>query len=704
MTLRTFLTRLIWLCVLPLVLLAALLASDHVADRRDWQDAEGRRLARTAANAVQQELAARIGALQMLAMAAPVEASGEAPVPHQTLADLYRAAGGFGRRFGGAVLLADAQGRMLFHTARPLGTVLPPLPRPAGRSALQDALATSGPAVGDLFEGPILHRPMVALAAPVPSEGGPALVLLSPTEAAPFGRALADAGLPPGWRARLLDGRGETVAEQGEAAGDAVARRYREPVAGAPWTVVLELPQAQHALPLQRVALLLALAVLAATAMGVLGGSWAGRRLSQAVRSLGEASLVPGGSPARQIAEVAQARMLLADSAHARDRAEAERRDSEQRFRASLQQAALDLQMREAQLRGVLESASDAIITADASQAIVMANAAAARLFGIDPKELVGMPLANLMPERFRAAHGQAVRHFGQGAASTRHMGGMADLRALRADGTEFPIDASISQLQVDGRQLFTVILRDISEQRRVHEELRSSQADLRRLVAAQDSVQEAERTRIARELHDELQQTLAAIRMEVSAAMAGGPAAAGGAQPALARIEQLAGSAITSTRRIVDDLRPLMLEDLGLVPALAALAKRFAGWTGIACRFEAPGSADEAAANAPAAVASCLYRVAQEALNNVAKHAHARSVSLRLEAGEGLLRLVVRDDGTGLRPHERRKPAALGLLGMSERVRAIGGTLLLEGRPGLGTTVEVTVPQAAEPRASGPA
>lgn len=370
--------------------------------------------------------------------------------------------------------------------------------------------------------------------------------------------------------------------------------------------------------------------------------------------------------------------------------------------RQALEDALLALQVREAQLRGIFETANDAIVTADATQTIVMANPAAAAMFGLPLGQLVGSPLSQLVPERHRVAHQQQVSAFGESGIGARHMGTDGELTALRADGTEFPIDAAISRVHVDGKRLFTVIVRDITErrlaerrQRDSQRQLEASHAVLRRLVSAQDRVQEAERRRIARELHDDLQQTLAAIVIEAAAMRSDPLAEAPPGRAALDRLDALASAAIESTRRIVQDLRPQTLEQLGLEPALEALASRFAQQTGICCSFQAtPGwPANGCAASDEAATG--LYRVAQEALNNVHKHAQAQRVWVTLSPTDNPRGLVlrIRDDGRGSSAADRVKPEAFGLVGMRERVLSLGGSLRLSSEPGQGTTLEAEIP-----------
>jgi signal transduction histidine kinase len=161
---------------------------------------------------------------------------------------------------------------------------------------------------------------------------------------------------------------------------------------------------------------------------------------------------------------------------------------------------------------------------------------------------------------------------------------------------------------------------------------------------------------------------------------------------PLVKRIDDLTSTAVTSTRRIVNDLRPLMLEELGLLPALEALGQQFEERTGIAVRVAAQGD-DAAWPRVSEQIEICLYRVAQESLTNVAKHSGATQVELQLTARcDGLLTMRIRDDGRGLQRDGRRSPLAFGLKGMTERVRALGGSLTVESGPGGGTLVTVEI------------
>ncbi|ACB34684.1 histidine kinase [Leptothrix cholodnii SP-6] len=231
----------------------------------------------------------------------------------------------------------------------------------------------------------------------------------------------------------------------------------------------------------------------------------------------------------------------------------------------------------------------------------------------------------------------------------------------------------------------------DDTELKRAQTELMRSQDVLRRLAAGLDSVQENERRRIASELHDDLQQTLAAIGLEVGAIRGQLAAQACDLTARLDTVRELAITAIAATRRIVNDLRPPILEELGLAAALDALVAQVARRTGMRCRFQTDEDTD--AELAPAVVTS-LYRTAQQALSNVTRHAGASAVTVQLQrdGGRGVL-LRIADNGRGMAVDDRRRPFTVGLLSMQERLRALGGELRLESRLGAGTTVEARAP-----------
>lgn len=343
----------------------------------------------------------------------------------------------------------------------------------------------------------------------------------------------------------------------------------------------------------------------------------------------------------------------------------------------------------EARLRGILESAMDAIIITDERQHIVLFNAAAETMFGCPRNEAIGAPLAWFIPERFRDAHARHVQRFSEGDTVSRRMGAQRIVTGLRRNGQEFPIDASISQLSESGVKYYTVILRDVTDRDRAESEIRRAHAELRELGAAAHTTREEEKSRIARELHDELGGSLTMLQMDVAWCKANLPEGTGGLAAKLDRMDSLLKTTAAATRRIAADLRPLILDDLGLPDALEWLVQDFTQRTGVACQL----AMDEQLPVLPAPQSTAVFRIVQESLSNVAKHARASLVKVTIERSETEVTMTVLDNGVGLAGDQPRKPHARGLLGIRERASMLSGEASIVSAPAEGTSVKVRLP-----------
>ena len=375
--------------------------------------------------------------------------------------------------------------------------------------------------------------------------------------------------------------------------------------------------------------------------------------------------------------------------------------DVAQRIRADVTRAGAQAAERavSARLKAALDSMSDALLIADTEGRFLQFNEAFVSFHRFrDPQEC--KPSLAEYPDILdvHRADGTPVP-LAQWAVPRALRGETAsnvEYRLRRKDSGETWVGSySFAPIRgSDGGIVGAVVsARDITQLEKTQEDLATSYAALEHLIANQQRVQEDERKRIARELHDDLQQSLAAIRMDALAVGDRVAKGRGDIEPLLARIDRLSGVAIASARRIVSDLRPEMLEELGLRPALEALCAEHAQRWGGECRLDVSGI--ESAAHLDNPVLSIgLFRIAQEALNNVAKHAKATLVTVQLDATQnGLVILRIADNGIGLRLHQKRDPQSFGLLGMRERVRAMGGQLRIEAPGERGTTIEVRLP-----------
>lgn len=353
----------------------------------------------------------------------------------------------------------------------------------------------------------------------------------------------------------------------------------------------------------------------------------------------------------------------------------------------------------QAQLAGIIRSAIDAIITIDEQQRIVVFNAAAERLFRVSASEVIGQPVQQFIPERFRATHQAGLQDFAKMNLEMWWVGMLGGAAGLRRGGEEFPFEAAVSQVEVGGRKLFTVILHDTTAQKEAEAQLRDSGEQLRALAARLQSVREEERARIAREIQERLGQALAVLRMDLAWVASRLPASPAPLEERVQGMLALTNSTIHSVRRIATELRPGVLDDLGLVAALEWQAQEFQTRTDIACEF---GSSQADFALAPA-VGTALFRICQEALTNVARHAHATRVSIRLQEEAGSLVLIVVDNGRGITDEEIAHRTSLGLLGMQERALLLGGKLTIAAQSGEGTTITVRVPLKSPSRQGDP-
>lgn len=235
------------------------------------------------------------------------------------------------------------------------------------------------------------------------------------------------------------------------------------------------------------------------------------------------------------------------------------------------------------------------------------------------------------------------------------------------------------------GLTIFHILRLEGEVQRRLQESVQA-QAGLQELSAKLVRAQEEERRKLSRELHDEIGQSFSAVLMEAENLLDLEPAS--DVRPHLNAIRSIAEKGINEIRNMALLLRPSMLDDFGLVPALDWQARETAKRTGMHVEV-----ASEVADELPEEHKTCIYRVVQEALNNCARHAQASTVQVAVRSETGQILLSVQDDGSGF---DTQRIRGMGLLGMEERVRHLGGTFEIDSRPGRGTLLQVRLPMAA--------
>jgi PAS domain S-box-containing protein len=342
-------------------------------------------------------------------------------------------------------------------------------------------------------------------------------------------------------------------------------------------------------------------------------------------------------------------------------------------------------------LRAMVNSAMDAIVTVDSNQRIVTFNPAAERMFGYSLEQLAGSPLDRLLPDRFRKVHEGNVAAFRQSGVATRMKNTRMEIVGLRSDGTEIPLESTITQVTIGGETQFTAILRDISERRRAENEVRESNQQLRELASSLQAVREEERTAIARELHDELGQQLLRLRMDLDWLAGRLKTVSPALQEKAAEMKHFIEGTVGAVRRVTTRLRPPLLDDLGLAEAARWQLDEFAQRTGI----EVVSSIAIDDLELDERVAINVFRILQESLTNVARHAGATQVNVLLTKADDSLVLELRDNGGGT--ELRDKPElGHGLVGIRERTLLLGGRMDIVSAPGEGFTLRLRIPLLA--------
>jgi len=344
---------------------------------------------------------------------------------------------------------------------------------------------------------------------------------------------------------------------------------------------------------------------------------------------------------------------------------------------AEHEEARAALDAAEARYRGVFNTVTEGLLIVDSEGTIQEANPAACTILGRDLGELFGEPLAQLWAPGHENTPAELTRQIDQQGSAR------VDSVLRRIDGASLDVEVRGARITLEGHPSLLVILTDMSGRAgAVHHHAMLS----RKVLMAQ----EEERARLSRELHDELGQVLTALRFELDFLHRKGGGlpeeTAAGFVKALGMVEDAADE----LRRICRGLRPPLLDDLGLVPAVQTMVEEFEAHTQIPVALELRFPGD---LRVPPEVALCTYRVVQESLNNACRHSGAREMRVVLEREVNCLLLMVYDDGKGFAQAKAASAGGGGLAGMRERAHLAGGTLELRSEPMQGTRITLRVP-----------
>jgi len=331
------------------------------------------------------------------------------------------------------------------------------------------------------------------------------------------------------------------------------------------------------------------------------------------------------------------------------------------------------LRAKEARHRAMMEAALDCVVTMDNEGRVVDFNPAAQRTFGYSRDEAVGRDMAELIiPPHLRSRHRRGLERYletGRGEVLDHRI----EITGMRADGTTFPVELTITRIAVPGPPTFTGYLRDITDRRAAEAEIRASRS---RIVEAAD----ASRRQLERDLHDGAQQRLVELALDLRMARAQFDDDPEQARELIDTALDDLAAAIAELRELARGIHPAALTEGGLRPAIEALA----------ARSSVPARVTEVVeARFPAQVEATAYFTVAEALTNAARHAGARNVEIEVERLRGHLRVEVRDDGRGGADGRRGS----GLRGLTDRLAALDGRLFVSSPPGEGTVLRAEIP-----------
>jgi PAS domain S-box-containing protein len=352
--------------------------------------------------------------------------------------------------------------------------------------------------------------------------------------------------------------------------------------------------------------------------------------------------------------------------------------------------------LRESQMRlnSIVDSALDAIITVDSSLKIVLFNKSAEKVFNCSSGDAIGTPVTRFISDMTKYVKDYRKNKVGKLPDISEFPGKGKNVQGLRTNGEIFPIEASVSKSIVENNVFYTIILRDISERIKSEDDLRDSFNKVRDLAAHLQSAREEERVNIAREIHDELGQELSALKMDISfldrkiektkenpdwTAITDN----------LKSMKNITDQTIKTVRKISSQLRPDVLDKLGLNDAIEWLADDFTRRTGIQSKVDGAELPENIGKN----IQTVLYRICQESLTNIMRYANASKALIKISLNENEISMEVIDDGKGITKEEIENGRSLGIVGMKERAYFVGGSFDICGEKGKGTITKVKIP-----------
>jgi len=339
--------------------------------------------------------------------------------------------------------------------------------------------------------------------------------------------------------------------------------------------------------------------------------------------------------------------------------------------------------------RLILNSALDAIVIIDTESTITFWNPQAEQIFGWAADEVIGQSLVKtIIPQEYKDAHRQGMQRYletGEGPILNR----LIEVTACNKQGLLFPIELSILPIEQETGRSFCAFIRNITERKQAESNLKESSEQLRELSRHLQKVREEERLRIAREIHDELGQQLTGLKMDVAWLMRKTAQDTPAVKDKFHEALSLVDKAVQSIRRICTELRPSVIDDLGLNAALEWQVEEIGRRMGVAIEYE--NSFDDTDIHPDISIG--IFRILQESLTNIVRHANAQKIKVKIAELGNRIVLTVEDDGIGFDMNTKQEQPAFGLIGIKECTSMLQGECAIYSKPGAGTKIEVFIP-----------
>jgi PAS domain S-box-containing protein len=337
----------------------------------------------------------------------------------------------------------------------------------------------------------------------------------------------------------------------------------------------------------------------------------------------------------------------------------------------------------------LIQSATDGVVIIDARRQIVLVNHKAERIFGYSATHLLEKPLDVLLPSRLGSEQRRRVERL----AATRLNGRRTklELKGMHANGEYIAVNTSVSRVTVHGEAFLALILHETSPSNYLHESTRHpiQLSELRKWAASTQQASELEKRRFSRKLYDEIGQRLSVLKLDLDWLENSLPGTNNCFPARVAQMQGLLDNVITMTKSMASALRPPLLDDFGLLAAVKWMAENFQKKTAILCTVECKGIMTKL--DDP--IESAIFRIIQEGLANIERHANARNVKIGFMHTKNQLDVMIQDDGIGMKSGSECKPGCFGLIAMQERIFILGGTICIQNIRPQGLMIHVAIP-----------